>query len=846
MPPPLPAPMKSALLALLLVTTASAAWGQSVADEFERLERTSNGVTIKYGLFVPEDYDPDAAYPLVMALHGNGERANANGTDNLRNIAAHGLATTWAEPALQAEHPAFVFAPQVPYPDPTYRWSAEQDPDDSDFTNVQLTTLEILDSIEAEYNIDLDRVYVVGLSMGGHGTWDFISRLEGRFAAAVPMSGESFPSQADDIFHMPVWAFSGEQDPASLVPPWQTRRIIQAMEDLGRDVIYTHCRRSPLEPVRAYDCPGYIGRDSLAAAIDANADLIYWSEPNTGHGPWRPWFENPLLAEWLYSKVRQDTDAVAITAPTAGAEWDGTQTVTWTTTRTTSDTVEVWLNRTADPADWRKLGEAPIADGTFDVDTEAFADAAQARVRLWVRNEAGRIADRETSAPFVIDHPGDAPPELTLQAEGLRFDPRLTDETYTVSFLAADADGDDLSVELAYSVDGGQTYTVTDTPTVDAASAQQDVAVDVAALPNSREARFRLTLSDGTTTVTRETVPFLKQTPRAERVFALQVGGAGEGTVETRFVDPGALTGHEYRVVIRVAEDGTKTYDVIDVDEGQTVLEDVPLSDGVAESPVFDGIVLLVEDLEEGRANPEATGWVAGDTDLGVTVSGGTTRVSILTIDLLATETDYEITVADEVVGQSAQIYTFPPTDVRFTVTGGDGQPREVAFDDSDGDGQLGDGDVLYILEPDAAGELELAWKLEFDGGSEAPEAGDVFRLVPVLSLGDGDVFTFEAAFTTAAEAPPEAASLEAFPNPFADRLTVAYRLEAPAVVTVEVFDALGRRVALLADGPSAAEGRVQWEVGGIASGVYVVRLTSDADGAAPVSVRRSVVRVGR
>ena len=279
--------MRSALLTFLLVATASAAWGQTVADEFERLERTANGVTIRYGLFVPEDYDPEVSYPLVMALHGNGERANESGSDNLRNIAAHGLATTWAEPALQARQPAFVFAPQVPNP-AQYRWSAETDPDQSSFIGVQLTTLEILDSIEAEYNIDLDRVYVVGLSMGGHGTWDFISRLEGRFAAAVPMSGESFPSQADDIFHMPVWAFSGEQDPATLVPPWETRRIVQAMEDLGRDVIYTHCRRSPLEPARAFDCPGSIGQDSLAEAIDANADLIYTSEANLGHGPWRP------------------------------------------------------------------------------------------------------------------------------------------------------------------------------------------------------------------------------------------------------------------------------------------------------------------------------------------------------------------------------------------------------------------------------------------------------------------------------------------------------------------------------------------------------------------------------
>ena len=828
--------MRSVLVAAFSLLVAGSASAQS--ELFERLERTSNGVTVKYGLYVPDGYDPDVAYPLVMALHGAGERGDDYRNLTVGDASTNGL-TTWATPPVQDEHPAFVLAPQVPS---GLRWSAETDPGQSELTPVQLTTLEILDSVEAAYNIDPDRVYVAGLSMGGHGTWDLVSRLPGRFAAAVPMSGEGFPSQAERLLHLPIWAFTGEAD--GVVPAGETRRVIQRLEDLGRDVIYTHCRRSPIG-ARAFDCPGAIGSDSLAAAIDANADLIYWSEPTVGHGPWGPWFRNGLMQDWLFSKVRQDPDAVAVTAPASGARWAGPQTVTWTTTRTAEDTVEVWLNRTDDPSRWQKLGEAPVADGSFEVDASAFADAARARVRLWVRNEDGRIVGRDTSAPFALDNPGDAPPELTLRDEALRFDPRLSGTGTTLSFLAADADGDALTAEVAYSVDGGQTYTVIDTPEL-GADAEQAVEVDLAALPNAREARFRVALSDGTTTVSDETVPFLKQTPRPDRVLALQVEGEGEGTVETRFVDLDALTRHEYRVVIAVAEDGTKTYSVVDVDEGTTVLEGIPLSDGVAESPVFDGVALVVEDLAEGRANPEATGWVAGDTDLGVTVSGGTARVAILTVDLLATETDYEITVADEVVGQSTRIYTFQPVDVRFTVTGDGGQPRAVAFDDDDGDGQLGDGDVLYLLEPDADGELELAWKLEFDGGTEAPEAGDVFRLVPVRSLGDGDVFTFEAAFSTAVEASPEAASLEAFPNPFGDRLTVAYRLEAPAAVRVEVFDALGRRVALLADGPSASEGRVQWDAAGVASGVYVVRLTAEADGAAPASVRRSVVRVGR
>lgn len=838
--------MRYALSVLLLVAVGTAS-AQTVADEFERLSRTSNGVMVKYGLFVPEDYNPDTAYPLVLALHGNGERANADGTDNLRNIAAHDLGTVWARPDAQAERPAFVLAPQVPN-DPAIRWSAEQDPDVSDFKPIQLTVLEILESVETDYNIDPDRIYIVGLSMGGHGTWDFISRLPGRFAAAVPMSGESFPSQADDIAHMPVWAFSGEQDPATLVPPWETRRIVQAMEDLGRDVIYTHCRRSPLEPTRAYDCPGPIGQDSLAAAIDANADLIYTSEPNLGHGPWRPWFNNPLLAPWLFSKVRQDPDAVAITAPVSGDRWTGAETVTWTTTRTADDTVEVWINPTDDPTGWQKVGEAGAAVGALAVDTEVIADAGLARVRLYVRTPADRIVGRTTSAPFALDNAGDAAPDLRLDAEGLRFNPRLPAATYDLTFVAADAEGDALTAESFYSADGGTTYVSLGTTAVMGSADPQTIPLDMAALPNSPTARLRLDLSDGTTTVSGETVSFLKQTPRDVNTFVQQVQGEGEGSVELHFVDEGALTNHRYRITLDTSGEA-KTYSVTDLDEGTVVLTGIPLSDGIQESPVFDGIALVVEDLEEGRADADATGWVVGDTDLAVAVSGSTTRISILTIQLLATETDYEIEITDDVVGQSIRLYNIPVTDLRFTVTGDDGQSRDVVFVDGNDDGLPGDGDTLYLVEPDADGDPALAWVLEFDAttGTVLPEPGDVFRLVPVRSLSGEDVFEFEGRFNTSVSVAPRGGlSLQTYPNPSTGPITLAYELAEAASVRLEVFDARGRLVATLADGPTGPGAhRTTWAAEA-ASGVFLVRLSAQSADGVTESVRQSVVLVRR
>lgn len=832
--------MRLSLALFALSLTASATAQSSIVDTFERRSIESNGLTVSYGLFVPENYDPEVAYPLVIAFHGSGERGS-----NLQNLPPHRLATSWADPVNQAENPAFVLAPQVPS---GLRWTADQDPAASAFVPVQRATLDILDLVEAEFNIDPDRVYAVGLSLGGHATWDFVSRLPDRFAAAVPMSGTGYTSQADDLGDLPVWAFTGETD--TTVPPADTRRVIQAMEDLGRQVIYTDCRRAPVG-ARAYDCPGTVPMDSLAEAIAEHADLIYTSQKTVGHGPWAPWFDHPLLADWLFSKVRLDADAIAITAPSMPAVWTGSATVTWASPRTATEAVEVWLSPN-DGRDWEKVGEATVGDGALAVDVSEIPDTPLARVRLFVLDAGGRVVGRETSAPFTIDNPGDAAPTLLVDDEALRFAALPISTTIDLPITAADPEGAALTAAVSYSVDGGATFTEIEPLDLTSSPEPQTVRLDVSDLPNSTEAVLRVDVSDGTASVSATTAPFSKRTPRDTNHSAEQVAGDGVGTVTLHFIDPAALTGHRYRVTVDASDPAAKTYSVTDLDEAETVLAGVPLSDGVRESPLFDGMALVVEDLAEGTADPEATGWVEGDTDLAVAVSGGTTRISVLTLTLLATEDDYTITMTEGVAGTSVARYGIPAQDLRFTVTAAsDGAGRSVVFNDANDDGRPGNGDVLYIQEPDADGSLQLAWALRFTATAATvlPETGDAFRLIPIRSLGSADAFEFTARVGVATEADPSVSDVEivaSYPNPFSDRLTVDYRLGAPAAVAVEVFDALGRLVATLEDGRAPAGlHRTTWD-GGTASGVFVVRLTATPDGGATYRAHRSVVRVTR
>ncbi|GAB5537092.1 MAG: hypothetical protein Rubg2KO_33410 [Rubricoccaceae bacterium] len=828
------------LVAFGLASSATAQ--QSIVDEFERRSIDSNGLTMSYGLFVPENYDPNVSYPLVMAAHGAGER----GTD-LRNLPPHRLATSWADPANQANHPAFVYAPQVPS---GLRWTTDADPDATDYVPIQLAALDALSQIEAEFNIDPDRIYVVGLSLGGHATWDFVSRDPDRFAAAVPMSGRGFTSQADDLINLPIWAFTGETD--GVVPASQTRRVIQAMEDLGRSVLYTDCRRSPVN-ARGFDC-GVISQDSLDQAIDARADLIYESRQNIGHGPWAPWFDRNGLHDWLFSHVRQDPDAVTITSPTASTVWNGATAVTWTSARDAAETAEVWYSAN-DGDDWILAGTTPLGDGSVAFDASIVPDTPLARLRIVVLNTDGRVVGRSVSPAFRVDGSGNSAPVLSIDDEDIRFSPTVTSPTYTLNFTAADAEEDPLTVTVSYSTDGGATYEEVQTVNGNSRPDPQALVLNVSELPNSAAARFRVELSDGTSTVTDESAMFTKTSERVVKANVTQVEGTGRGTVRARVVDESVLTGHRYRVIIDGTDPFAKTFSVVDLDVATSAfaLQDIPLSDGTLESPVFDGVALIVQDAEGGEADASQTGWTTGASTLIVDVVGDESRISILTIPLLATETTYTLTMTAAVAGTSVARYAIPEQDVFFTVTGDDGQPRTFVFDDKNNDGMPGSNDRLFIQEPDANNELQLAWELKFtaDGGTVLPVAGDVFTLVPSPKLSSADAFEFATdAAGVDTEDGASARSIEivsGYPNPFTERLTVDYRLEQPSEVRLDVIDALGRRVATLVEGAqSAGDQRTTWSAD-VASGVFFLRLTATPlNGGPSETVQRSVLRVGR
>ncbi|MCK4958225.1 MAG: prolyl oligopeptidase family serine peptidase [Planctomycetes bacterium] len=198
-------------------------------------------VAANYLLFLPENYDKnEQKWPLIMFLHGAGERGN-----NLELLKIHG-----PPKIVEADNdfPFIVVSPQCPKDS---WWPAEGE-----------LLINLLDSIIEKYDVDPDRVYLTGLSMGGYGTWHLGCTYPDRFAAIVPICGGGQKFLACNLRDVPVWAFHGAKD--QIVPLEESQGIVDKLKKCGGDVKLT----------------------------------IY---PEAGHDSWTETYDNPQLYKWLLS-----------------------------------------------------------------------------------------------------------------------------------------------------------------------------------------------------------------------------------------------------------------------------------------------------------------------------------------------------------------------------------------------------------------------------------------------------------------------------------------------------------------------------------------------------------------
>jgi predicted peptidase len=248
------------LTTLLFLMTVSLVSQAGEPARFVEHSLDLHGKTYRYQVYVPDGWTAKRSWPVVLFLHGSGER----GSDNQRQL-SQGL-PPWLRQRGR-DFQAVVVIPQAPQDS---AWSGE----------VEQMALRALDDSITTYHGDRQRLYLTGLSMGGYGSWQIALDHPGMFAAAAIICGgirhpndsdrlrvQGVPADVADpyawvaahIGKLPTWIFNGAID--DVVPPEESQRMHAALKARGDDVRYT-------------EFPG-VGHGSWEAAY-ATAELWPW------------------------------------------------------------------------------------------------------------------------------------------------------------------------------------------------------------------------------------------------------------------------------------------------------------------------------------------------------------------------------------------------------------------------------------------------------------------------------------------------------------------------------------------------------------------------------------------
>ncbi len=456
------------------------AW-HDIVDTFIARSFTLYGLRLPYRLFIPANYSATKKYPLVLALHGSGE----SGIDNNLQISSSRLATSWADPVNQANYPCFVLAPQT----------------DSGWDNdpVMGTISTLLDSLSNEFSIDSNRLYVTGLSMGGFGTWDIITRFPNRFAAAVPMSGGWYPGSVTAETHTPIWNFHGALD--LTVPVGNSRDMIEALRSIGHIAVYTNCHLT-----NCYGLPD----STIEMYIKSHADLIYTEYQFGGHGIWDESYNNPLLHLWVFDQYRSMPGAIAITNLNDHQTLKGIQTVQWLSP-SAGDSVEIWYSPNAG-ATWRVVSRSEPDIGSYAWDTRNFKDGAFELLNVFLKNKEGFIYSRDQSAYFTTDNGVDGTPFVKIT--NVEYPIIENQPDLNLRLLFGESKRAPLTVRLYYSPDGGQHFNQFDSYTMipDTIPVIRPRRVGLAALEDSDNAVIKVEVDNGKKTAADLTPPFYNKT----------------------------------------------------------------------------------------------------------------------------------------------------------------------------------------------------------------------------------------------------------------------------------------------------------------------------------------------
>ena len=227
--------------------------------------KSEKGESFNYRYRAPDQVEAGKKYPLLIFLHGAGGR----GDNNKGQLQDAGGLAAFEKAGVNGKRSAYLLAGQVPkgklWVDVPWSSLEHKMPPVSDSMRMML---EVVDAFVADKKnqVDPDRIYVMGLSMGGYGTWDAIQRRPKFFAAAVPICGGGDKTMGKALAHLPIWAWHGDKD--GVIKVSRTQDMIAAIKAAGGSPKYTELK-------------------------------------GVGHNAWKDCWASQEMWDWLFAQKRQ-------------------------------------------------------------------------------------------------------------------------------------------------------------------------------------------------------------------------------------------------------------------------------------------------------------------------------------------------------------------------------------------------------------------------------------------------------------------------------------------------------------------------------------------------------------
>ncbi len=458
------------VLIISVFTTVHCYTQVDVTSKFLYKYHPSDYTSLPYRLFIPDNYDTLKLYPIILTLHGIGEC----GTDNQIHIEKNYLATCWADSAFQLKHPCFIVSPQCPV---NFSWS---------YDTVKFSVFEIMDSLINSFQIDTNRIYITGLSLGGNGTWDYLISNPDLYAAAIPVCGWHDSSLVKSINHVPIWNHHGAIDPS--VNVIYSRQMINAYENLDLPVVYTNCKEFMCNAISA---------EEKHKLISDDVDYIYSEYKNVGHNAWDYAYTDTTVLEWLFSKRRRTANIIKFTDL---KEYKTISNSHLLKIDSQVDTCEISIIFSNDLGyTWTLVKDDTLTADSTEINTEQLPDSPFAIFKVQLKDSLGNTCGADYSYFYKIDNSVNGMPFLRYKTESRLYS--VTSDSISVLFLTGDAEEEPLNLIIYYKNDDTSSYSAVDTFIMESSLYYQEKYIKMADLPYGKKARLKFELTDNVNNV---------------------------------------------------------------------------------------------------------------------------------------------------------------------------------------------------------------------------------------------------------------------------------------------------------------------------------------------------------